>query len=1424
MRKKILIIALIAVFSVLLGTLKTDDTYAACKNGNGHFSVVQNTAITEFDGIGNYETYGTNWACGGSERATLFLVNDWWGWGYDYTFDLRVNIDVNSKYNYAELMGLVYWAKTTSQYQGADRVGLCLSSSCSSGSTGGGVFSRTDGRAMSTEIQRSGSGCGSSSSTGYWSTPCGSVGIYIDGTLLKSKLERNELVCQYTCSTMEDGWIKVWNNRRWSNGNGTYGSEGGNAMYLYVHIDRGWSTTFNGKVEASVSGATLKTDGKYYVDGSTVQVKFQHSLQRNNDGPAEYKSVNYRTYGYKNQSYSPANDYISKSSVSLYKNSSWTQVRDSGWMTKTLNPGDNVICESLGYYATLSDTGESNWTPKYACVTVYRQIYVGFDGQVVPTANGQTVGANKSESAADTVWVDANTAPLYFSHQLKSNMSGYPNAKTQYKTAKGTGLSAYSFSTKSSWTNSSITSTSFQEAYKSNDGSTIYVNANRSDTDISTYCQSLTYYSSVREDGGVRTGEATRTGCVKIRPYKTTFTGAIKIEVYKDGRWQTYNNGDSINFSGNSLPEDVQVRFTHTVTRSSGDQNTPNYAKETYIKTSLGSTSGYRQTASGSDPHGTAKAQTAYNLTKGQTATHKDEFTTKIYPEQTIKLCQKLEFRSQIWGADYTNGSVGEYCITLTKTQINCMDQDFGIKNAHNYLKMDIYKNGTSTGDAVTSGRRDTGTTTVTMWAKPEDDVRFKYTLCAAGELASQFTDKYVTTYDISSQSYGPANGSGYLFGNTLPKNQTSVTVGRSNSTPGTGPFASGSNFKYETTILSPSDDAGNDYRCVSTRSGFYVIPGIFPGNTADLNTCKSDNVGNVSDVGTVFSQTATWTDIWYSNGSVVSGHNGTTNAKVIGEVRVPYNYKTSITTTAAGGRIILGHSASFIVRLGISSRENKQVNGNTAYATYSKPTKTELVKIVIDPSVSSDKAKEFNDIINANEYVAGSGSTSLATILSGKIGYGTYSREDYTSTQVYDADTSQEVLRHTLSIPDNDSEMKVGTKVCYIAGIWPADSHDKGSANIDSSNQDVALNTDSNLWHISSASCFTVAKRPSMAILNADAYAPGGILGITNERKYKGTDNKMIFGSWDEYGLVAGVQGSSKGKIVGIASGASLYGGVKPYTDVVDKVCFFSDLTFTNAQCKSEDLGKLPVDSTTASYPGRIADQIIARYTSRNDPDAKLSGGSTINSIGKCVSDGNGGFVPDGNGNYKCLSNGARYVHVTGDAEYTAGVCVKAGSGGYSNTNVYDADGTMYINGNVIYGQVDEVTTRRAGGCYESTYSSMADVPQVIIIAKKIVIRENVTHLDAWLIADEISTCDNANPGAGNCNKTLTVNGPVITKKLNLLRTAGGDGVVDGFTTNGKPAEIFYLGPETYLWSYSQATRFSQATTTYQRELAPRY
>lgn len=1187
--------------------------------------------------------------------------------------------------------------------------------------------------------------------------------------------------------------------------------------------DKVSATTFTASSTAKVNNSTGTQTNPVMVNDASFTVNFTHVLKRNSDGVTEKQ---HSTYNVDVNNYNKTSNELSQGGT---QNITATK-------TGTLGEGETgQYCSTIYYHNKVTYNNQQDTTAtSTACVWVKRRAWATYEGQVVPVVNNADQTANKGSSDAPTVWIDSNYANLRFKHQLKRTNS--VSAATWFQTARSTGVSS-SFNQKTTWQDSTVTNNSWKTEFNSNE-SNISVEANRSDTNISTFCQNLYYYPRVREDRGAYDSYVTRTGCVKIRPNKTTFAGAIKIEVKINGTWVEKRNGDSINFTADALPENVEVRFTHTVTRSNSDAHTSSGTKQTYIKTTLGSTTGYRDKPT-ADPHGTAKNTTYYNLSKGGVAKHEDKFTTKIYPEQTIKLCQKLEYRSMIWGDDPTDGAtVGEYCITLTKSKISCMGNQFGINNAANYLKMTMYKNGSKvngTGDTL-----ETGNTNYVVWAKPNDTIRYKYSLCAAGELASQFKDNYITSYSISSSSTGPANGKGYLFGKTLSSptkyEETYKLLGSSVRNPGVGPFESGSNHLYEMSYESPSDGTGSMYSCAGGgTTDYYRIPGIRPNDpnyTSLKNNCNSAGYGEVSDVGTSFSQTATWSDIKYSSGGNI--RNGT--ATVTGKVNVPYNYKTSVSTSAGGGSVILGHDIVFDVKIGISRRVNKQVNDSEAYVTYTKPTKYQILEFVIPASVKSSEASAFNeDITKNNEYLSGTsdGFNKNCYIAGRKC---TVAQES-DSTVVYGEGSDQNIEGSTFtrSIDDNGSNYPIGTKLCYVAAIWPADSHDAKAADINSNNQDIALSTNSNLWHLSKASCYTVSKRPSMAILNADAYAAGGIKGITNERLNSETSAKAIFGSWSEYGLVAGVQGNtSKGQIIGVASGAVLRGGVS-VPGAYKKSCYFSSLTFTNTNC--DDLGKLPVDSTMSSYPARIADQIISRYTARSDATANVSG-ANINILGSCSLNESTGLYEPTDGNYKCLNNGTKYVHVkTGDAYLagSTGICMGRGSSTTSRTIVIDADNTLYIQENLVYG-ANTGTVLRARGCYDNEYTNIAQIPQLILIGKTIVIDQSVTHIDAWLIADKVQTCNisknkvdkledrDANGinlfNATSCTETLTINGPVITKTLNLYRTAGGKG--NG--TNGKSAEVMYLGPETYLWAYNQAARYSQATTTYQRELAPRY
>jgi hypothetical protein len=136
-------------------------------------------------------------------------------------------------------------------------------------------------------------------------------------------------------------------------------------------------------------------------------------------------------------------------------------------------------------------------------------------------------------------------------------------------------------------------------------------------------------------------------------------------------------------------------------------------------------------------------------------------------------------------------------------------------------------------------------------------------------------------------------------------------------------------------------------------------------------------------------------------------------------------------------------------------------------------------------------------------------------------------------------------------------------------------------------------------------------------------------------------------------------------------------------------------------------------------------------------------------------------------------------------------------------------ATGTVTIAGNITY--------------TNASLSSIRDIPQVVIIANNINIADGVKQIDAWLVASgTINTCYNfvGSLTSNKCSTALAVNGPVITNKLILNRTAGGDSGAQ----SGDPAERFNLRPDAFLWAQLQASGNDKAQTVYSTELPPRF
>ena len=119
----------------------------------------------------------------------------------------------------------------------------------------------------------------------------------------------------------------------------------------------------------------------------------------------------------------------------------------------------------------------------------------------------------------------------------------------------------------------------------------------------------------------------------------------------------------------------------------------------------------------------------------------------------------------------------------------------------------------------------------------------------------------------------------------------------------------------------------------------------------------------------------------------------------------------------------------------------------------------------------------------------------------------------------------------------------------------------------------------------------------------------------------------------------------------------------------------------------------------------------------------------------------------------------------------------------------------------------------------------------QIIIIADNIYIAPNVTQIDAWLVSkNTITTCSHAGFQAdiskvnySSCGQPLTVNGPIIAKKLNSWRT--GENSKSGDTEiASSPSEIYNQRADIYMWAFSQASGDGKITTSYSKELPVRY
>lgn len=299
---------------------------------------------------------------------------------------------------------------------------------------------------------------------------------------------------------------------------------------------------------------------------------------------------------------------------------------------------------------------------------------------------------------------------------------------------------------------------------------------------------------------------------------------------------------------------------------------------------------------------------------------------------------------------------------------------------------------------------------------------------------------------------------------------------------------------------------------------------------------------------------------------------------------------------------------------------------------------------------------------------------------------------------------------------------------------------------------------------------CLTVNKRPTVQIWGGDARSGGRIeTALTNGERQDGTP--ASFGSWTEYGAF------SKGPNSGLASGSGLAIGS---TGVIDDVHKY---TFAN-------IG--PAPGNAKAY-GSFN---FGTYTSLAGQFQGLAATSTLSVAPATVNVGslNGVYRPAGN------------------------VIIDGGTIGAGKTVIINAGTrTVTIKGNIDY--------------HNGPLTSVAQIPQLVIIASNIYIEQAVTNVDAWLLASNaIDTCSNVGsrgqmPTSGVltdaiCNQQLIVNGPTEVNRLILKRTGGSEPGA-GRT---EAAEVFKVRPDAYMWLQSRAVNNGQVRAITVTELPPRF
>lgn len=363
------------------------------------------------------------------------------------------------------------------------------------------------------------------------------------------------------------------------------------------------------------------------------------------------------------------------------------------------------------------------------------------------------------------------------------------------------------------------------------------------------------------------------------------------------------------------------------------------------------------------------------------------------------------------------------------------------------------------------------------------------------------------------------------------------------------------------------------------------------------------------------------------------------------------------------------------------------------------------------------------------------------------------------------------------MSAPD----LAAGTKICVAVATYPSNSGAYTNWSEKEGNKK---------WRISDSKCFLIAKRPSFQVWGGSLYAGGSIKTSaaikTTLKDLPAFTGVMVFSSWVEQSVVAKGQvfALASGAATGLASNIAGGGSHEPSSDYCKYRVPLSLANYSTSMvagiCPNQVTGNSGI---AAALTNRVS--LIAPLANEDSLTNEYSGNTTITL------------------NNSTPKNVIRY-NVNGN------VTIGTNSVLTGKTHIIKATGDVTITGNINY-QV-------------ATYSSLEQIPKMIIYGNNVTIACNVSNIDAIIIAEkDLNTCESGDINLRMNSNQLVVNGAIVTDNLYFNRTYGA-----ATGTNSKvPGEIVNYDTSALLWGRAKAdpnNEHKNLTSVYIHEIAPRY